>query len=197
VLLQLAYLALSSLFTVIRLLSVSDTDKDIEILALRHQLASLQRQIERPRLSSTDRVFLAALLHHLPKVRLRRLKLIVSPDTLLRWHRDLIRRHHARISRRNRPGRPPTRRSVQVLVLRLARENSSWGYRRIHGELATLGITIAPSTVWEILRRHGIDPAPDRDHTTWAAFLHDQTREPQSDQRWRRVGPWTPGLAMA
>ena len=196
-LLRLAYLALSSLFSVIRLFPVSGTDKDIEILALRHQLAILQRQVQRPRPTRTDRAFLAALLHHLPRVRLGQLQLIVSPDTILRWHRELVRRRHARISRRKRPGRPPTRRSVQVLVLRLARENSSWGYRRIHGELATLGITIAPSTVWEILRRHGIDPAPDRDHTTWAAFLHDQTREPQSDQRWRRVGPRTPGLAMA
>ena len=158
----------------IRLLPMSGTDKDIEILTLRHQLAILQRQIDTPRLTGTDRAFLAALLHRLPKVRLRQWQLIVSHDTILRWHRDLIRRRHARISHRKRPGRPPTRRSVQALVLRLARENSSWGYRRIHGELATLGITVAPSTVWEILRRHRIQPAPDRDHTTWATFLRNQ-----------------------
>jgi putative transposase len=73
-----------------------------------------------------------------------------------------------------RSGRPPTRRSIQALVLRLARENSSWGYRRIHGELAVLGIKVTPSTVWEILRAHGIEPAPERDHQTWAAFLRGQ-----------------------
>jgi len=168
--LRLSYLALSSVFTVIRLLPMSDTDKDIEILTLRHQLAILQRQIDTPRLTGTG-AFLAALLHRLPKVRLRQLQLIVSPDTIMRWHRDLIRRRHAKISRHQRPGRPPTRRSVQALVLRLARENKSWGYRRIHGELAGLGITVAPSTVWEILKRHGIEPTPDRDHTTWPAFL--------------------------
>jgi putative transposase len=176
VLLRLSYLAVSSVFTVIRLLPVSCTEKDVEILALRHQLAILQRQIDTPRLTGTDRVFLAALLHRLPKVRLRQLQLIVSPDTILRWHRDLIRRRHAKISRRKRPGRPPTRRSIQALVLRLARENNSWGYRRIHGELAGLGITVAPSTVWEILKRHGIEPAPDRDHTTWPAFLRSQAQ---------------------
>jgi hypothetical protein len=149
VLLRLSYLAVSSVFTVMRLLPVSGTDKDIEILALRHQLAVLQRQIDQPRLTATDRVFLAALLHRLPRVRLRQLPLIVSPDTIMRWHRDLIRHRHPKRSRRKRPGRPPTRRSIQALVLRLARENTSWGYRRIHGELVGLGITLAPSTVWE------------------------------------------------
>jgi putative transposase len=141
---------------------------------LRHQLTVLRRQIDRPRFTAEDRAFLAALLHRLPRVRLRRLELIVSPDTVMRWHRDLVRRRHARRSRPKRPGRPPTHRAVQALVLRLARENNSWGYRRIHGELAVLGIEVAPSTVWEILHRHGIQPAPDRDHTTWPAFLRTQ-----------------------
>ncbi|MCW2913724.1 MAG: Integrase catalytic region [Actinomycetia bacterium] len=116
--------------------------------------------------------FLAALLQRLPRIRLRRLHLIVSPDTILRWHRDLLRRANASPSQR--PGRPPARRAIQALVLRLARENSGWGYRHIHGELAALDITIAPSTVWEILKRHGIQPAPQRDATTWAAFLRHQ-----------------------
>jgi putative transposase len=108
VLVRLSYLAVSSVFTVIRLLPVSGTDKDIEILTLRHQLAILQHQFDTPRLTGTDRVFLAALLHRLPQVRLRQLQLIVSPDTTLRWHRDLVRRRHANISRHQRPGRPPT-----------------------------------------------------------------------------------------
>jgi transposase len=100
--------------------------------------------------------------------------LIVSPDTLLRWHRDVLRRRHAKASRPKRPGRPRTVRSVRALVLRLAQENSSWGYRRIQGELVALGIKIAASTVWNILKEHGIDPAPERNHTTWPAFLHSQ-----------------------
>lgn len=173
-LLRLPYLAVSSVFALLRLLPISDVDKDIEILTLRHQLAILQRQIDRPRVTAADRAFLAALLHRLPRPTLRQLHLIVSPDTILRWHRDLIRRRHAKASRRKRSGRPPTRRSIQALVLRLARENFGWGYRRIHGELAALGITVAPSTVWEILKQHGIEPAPERDRQTWAAFLRSQ-----------------------
>jgi putative transposase len=86
----------------------------------------------------------------------------VRPETVLRWHRDLIAARHARISRPNRAGRPPTVRSIRVLVLRLARENSSWGYRRIHGELLVLGVKVAASKVWEILTDAGIDPAPER-----------------------------------
>jgi transposase len=140
---------------------MSDTDKDIEILTLRHQLAILQRQIDKPRLTPPDRAYLAALLHQPSRPRLRQLHLIVSPDTVLRWRRDLLRRHHAKQSRPKRPGRPPTVRSIQTLILRLARENTSWGYRRVHGELAGLGIKIAPCTVWEILKTNGIEPAPD------------------------------------
>jgi hypothetical protein len=144
VLLRLPYLAVSSVFAFIRLLPMSDVALDIEILTLRHQLAVLQRQIDRPRITQADRAFLAALLHGLPRPKLRQLHLIVSPDTILRWHRDLMRRRRADASRRKRSGRPPTQRSIQALVLRLARENSSWGYRRIHGELAALGIKVAP-----------------------------------------------------
>ncbi|MGX4694978.1 helix-turn-helix domain-containing protein [Streptomyces sp. JNUCC 63] len=173
-LLRLPYLAVSSVFAFIRLLPMSDVDKDIEILTLRHQLAVLQRQTDRPRVTPADRALLAALLHRLPRARLRQLYLIVSPATILRWHRDLMRRRHADVSWRKRPGRPPTRRSIQALVLRLARENGGWGYRRIHGELAVPGIKVAPSTVWEILRTHGIQPAPERDRQTWAAFLRGQ-----------------------
>ncbi|MGW0633654.1 integrase core domain-containing protein [Streptomyces sp. NPDC002758] len=173
-LVRLPYLAVSGVFAFIRLLPMSAMDKDIEILTLRHQLAVLHRQTDRPRITPADRAFLAALLHRLPRPKLQRLHLIVSPETVLRWHRDLMRRRHADASRRKRPGRPPTRRSIQALVLRLARENSSWGYRRIHGELAILGIKVAPSTVWEILRAHGIEPTPERDRQTWAAFLRDQ-----------------------
>jgi hypothetical protein len=120
VLLRLPYLAVSSVFAFIRLLPMSAADKDIEILTLRHQLAVLQRQIDKPRITPTDRAFLAALLHRLPKPKLRQLHLIVSPETVLRRHRDLMRRRHADASRRRRSSKPPTRRSVQALVLRLA-----------------------------------------------------------------------------
>src|SRR3954453_22628289 len=153
---------------------MSAVDKDVEILALRHQLAVLQLQIDKPRLAPSDRAFLAVLLHRLPRPTLRQLHLIVSPDTVLRWHRDLLRRRHAKASRPKRPGRPPTVRSIKKLVVRLAKENANWGYRRLHGELAALGIKVAPSTVWEILRDTGIDPVPGRDRLTWPAFLHSQ-----------------------
>lgn len=105
---------------------------------------------------------------------LRRIRLLVRPDTVLRWHRDLVAHHHAKISRPKRPGRPPTIRSIRAFVLRLAGENDSWGYRRIHGELLTLGVKVAPSTVWEILHDAGIDPAPQRISISWATLLRSQ-----------------------
>jgi putative transposase len=174
VLLRLPYLALATAFTLMRLIPMSDVDKNVEILMLRHQLAILQRQTDKPRLTPPDRAFLAALLHRLPRPKLHQLHLIVSPDTVLRWHRDLLRRRHAKQSRPKRAGRPPTVRSIQTLVLRLARKNTSWGYRRLHGELAVPGVKVAPSTVWEILKTNGIQPAPQRDHQTWGAFLCSQ-----------------------
>jgi len=102
------------------------------------------------------------------------MRLLVRPDTILRWHRDLVARRHAAVSRPERRGRPRTMRSIRALVLRLARENPSWGYRRMHGELLVLGVKVAPSTVWEMLRQAGVDPAPDRAATTWANFLRSQ-----------------------
>jgi putative transposase len=163
-LLRLTYLAVTNTFTLLRLLPGGDRDKDIEILSLRHQLTVLQRQLDgqRVRFAPVDRAWLAALVHPLPRPTLRRLRLLVQPDTILKWHRDLIPRRHAAMSRPRRRGRPRALRSIRALVLRLARENGSWGYRRVHGELLTLGSTVAPSTVWEILREAGIDPAPDR-----------------------------------
>jgi transposase len=176
VLVRFVYLAVSHAFAALRLSRMTDHEKDVEILALRHQLAVLQRQLgdQRPRLRPEDRALLAALLAPLARATLRRLQLLVSPDTVLRWHRDLAKRRHARASKRCGPGRPRTVASIRRLVLRLATENPSWGYRRIRGELALLAIRIAPSTVWEILKARGIDPAPHRATITWASFIRSQ-----------------------
>jgi transposase len=152
--------------------------KDAEILMLRHQLAVARR--ERPRAHSRltwpDRAWLSLLAGTLPADRLASMRLIVTPGTILRWHRDIVRRRWAWQSRRGRSGRPPVRRNVRSVVLRLARENESWGYWRIHGELAGLGIKVAPSTVWQILKSAGIDPAPRRDGPGWAEFLRSQAQ---------------------
>jgi putative transposase len=146
--------------------------KTAEILTLRHQLAVLQRrQPRRPKLTWADRTLLLTLLGLIPKARRQRLRLLVTPDTILRWHRDIVRRRWAARSRRGKTGRPATRRNIRALVLRLARENPSWGYRRIHGELAGLGVKVAASTAWEILKNAGIDPAPRRTMPTWSQFL--------------------------
>jgi len=101
------------------------------------------------------------------------LRLIVTPDTILRWHRDLLRRRWAQKSR-PKNGRPATHRNIKTLVLRLARQNPAWGHRRIHGELAGLGIAVAASTIWEILKTAGVEPAPRRGSLTWASFLRSQ-----------------------
>ena len=160
-LLRLAYLGVTNVFALLRLLPMSSRDKDAEILALRHQLQVLQRQPgpDRARFTPADRALLAALLRRLPGNVLKRLHLVVHPDTVLRWHRDMLaRRRVACRSRPRRPGRPRTVRSVRALVLRLVRENPGWGYRRVHGELLVPGVKVAASTVWEILQ----EAAPDQ-----------------------------------
>ena len=154
------------------LLARSDRAKDAEILLLRHQVAVLQRQVKAPRLSWADRAVLAALARLLPSAQLRQLRLIISPRTLLRWHASLVRRHW--IYPRRTAGRPRTAPAIRALVLEMARDNAGWGYRRIHGELTGLGYQLAPSTVWQILKDAGIDPAPRRSGQTWRAFLQAQ-----------------------
>ena len=108
----------------------------------------------------------------MPRSQLRQLRLIVSPRTLLRWHADLVRRHWA--YPRRAPGRPRTAPAIRASVLEMARDNPPWGYRRIHGELTGLGHKLAPSTVWQILKDAGIDPAPVRSGQNWRAFLAGQ-----------------------
>nr|WP_241755323.1 integrase core domain-containing protein [Actinomadura sp. RB99] len=175
---RLAYLTAANAFAVLRQLPMTDREKDTEILVLRHQITVLERQLdgEQIRFTVHDRALLAALLHRLRPSVLRRMRLLVRPDTVLRWHRDLIAARHAARSRPNRPGRPPTVRSIRTLVLRLVRENPGWGYRRVHGELLVLGVKVAPSTVWKILKDAGVDPAPERSAVTWASFLRSQAK---------------------
>ncbi|MBC8195357.1 MAG: transposase [Acidimicrobiia bacterium] len=153
-----------------RLAVRSGRSKELEIIVLRHQLAVLRRQLGRPAVNDNDRTLLGAIAAALP--RPRRAGWIVTPDTLLRWHRRRITRHWTQPSRG--PGRPSTATEIRKLVLRLANENPTWGYRRIHGELAGLGHHIASSTVWKILKTTGIDPAPHRSDVTWSQFLHSQ-----------------------
>src|SRR5580692_1458566 len=173
--LRFVFLLTTRLAVWLRLARHEETWKTAEILILRHQLAVLQRrQPRRPRLDWADRALLATLLGVIPKARRHRLRLLVTPDTILRWHRDIVRRRWAARSMRGKTGRPATRRNIRALVLRLTRENPEWGYRRIHGELADLGVRVAASTVWEILKKAGIDPAPRRSGPAWPLFLRSQ-----------------------
>jgi putative transposase len=176
--LKLIFLVVTQAMSVLGLSRRETWWKDAEILMLRHQLTVALREqpMAHTRLTWPDRALLALLAGTLPAERLAGLRLIVTPATIVRWHRDIVRRRWARLSRRARSGRPPVRRTVRSLVLRLARENGSWGYRRIHGELAGLGIKVAPSTVWQILKNAGIDPAPRRDGPGWAEFLRSQAQ---------------------
>ncbi|MCP3934844.1 MAG: helix-turn-helix domain-containing protein [Actinomycetia bacterium] len=154
-----------------RLAVRSGRAKDLEIIVLRHQLTVLQRQIDWPELDDDDRSLLGAVAAAL----LRRLRdgWIVTPDTLLRWHRRRIARHWTQPQRR-RLGRPPTSIQPSRLIVGLAAENPTWGHRHIHGELVGLGHSITSSTVWQILKDNGIDPAPNRSAVTWTAFLRSQ-----------------------
>ena len=174
--LRFAFLLITRVTTWLRLSRREEAWQTAEILIVRHQLAVLQRrQPHRPHLTWADRALLAALLSVIPKARRQGLRLLVTPDTILRWHRDILRRRWATRSKRGRTGRPATRRNIKALVLRLARENPEWGYRRIHGELADLGVKVAASTVWEILKTSGIAPAPlRRTGPTWPQFLRSQ-----------------------
>jgi putative transposase len=142
--------------------------KELEIVVLRHELAVLRRQVARPRLDERDRVFLAAAGRLLG--RASRSSFFVRPDTLLGWHRQLVRRRWTYVGRR-RPGRPALCEETRALVLRLARENPRWGYQRIVGELAGVGVVVSATKVAKILRQAGVPPAGARAQLNWREFL--------------------------
>ncbi len=169
---RLAYLLLTRVLSWLTLLARSEAAKDVEMLVVRHEVDVLRRHNPRPTLKWVDRALLSALSRLLP-VNLRRLRL-VSPRTLLRWHARLVARRWT--YPRRQPGRPATSPTVRALVLRMARENPRWGYRRIQGELVGLGHPIAASTVWTILKKAGLDPAPRRSGPTWRQFLTAQAQ---------------------
>jgi transposase InsO family protein len=171
--LRLLYLLFCQVLRWLALLTRSSAAKDAELLTLRHEVAVLRRQVARPPLDWADRAVLAGLARLLPRPSWR--GLFVRPETLLRWHRDLVRR---RWSYPHRRGRPTVAAAIRALVLRLARENPTWGYRRIHGELCRLGYKsrIGASTVWTILHRAGVDPAPKRSALSWRQFLNAQAK---------------------
>ena len=171
-LLKIIYLLMRWLFGLTVLVFRGDHEKNAELLVLRHENAVLRRHAGRVRYEPADRAWFAALTQFIPRRRWAEV-FPVTPATLLAWHRRLAARKYD-TSKRRRPGRPPTIRSIARLAVRLAEENPLWGYRRIHGELTKLGLIIAPSTVYEILHAAGIDPAPRRNGPTWRQFLHAQ-----------------------
>ena len=164
------YLALCRALELLLLCFQSADAKEIEILVLRHELAVLRRQHPRSRLQPTDRALLAALSRLLPRARWS--VFLVRPETLLRWHRRMIRRRWTYPT--SSAGRPPIRDEVQQLVVGLARENPRWSYQRIHGELLRLGCQVSASSIRRLLRAHGLDPAPRRAPSTWRSFLRQQ-----------------------
>ena len=168
---SLCYLAFRCALRLVLLRPRSTEFKELEIIVLRHQLAVLRRQTRRPQLAPTDRVFLAAASRLLPRSRWR--SFLVTPPTLLRWHRRLVARRWTYTGRR---GRPPIGGEIRALVLRLARDNPRWGYQRIVGELNGLGLAVSATTVKKILREAGLGPAGSRAGPSWRAFLRQQAQ---------------------
>jgi putative transposase len=164
------YLALRRLLELMVLCWRSTDAKEVEILVLRHQLAILRRQYPRPRLQPKDRALLAALSRLLPRPRWS--IFVVTPQTLLRWHRRMVRRRWTYPAQGR--GRPSVPQQVQTLIVRLATENPRWGYQRIRGELLGLGCQVSASSIARVMRANGLQPAPRLASATWRSFLRRQ-----------------------
>ncbi len=169
-LLSLVYFVLRRLLSAMSRSGRSDLEREVELLVLRHQVKVLSRGVRQPPLHSRDRMLLAAASRILPRERWR--AFVVTPRTLLRWHRQLIRRKWTYLGRR--PGRPPLDPETTELIIRLARENPRWGYQRIRGELLKLGIRASATAIRTVLRRLGLGPAPRRSGPSWSEFLRAQ-----------------------
>ena len=170
--LGLCYLVMCRIFGLVRSCRRTALEKDIELMTLRHEVRVLKRQLHgRVRYRTADRAILAALSRSLPRWRWR--CFLVTPDTLLRWHRELSRRKWKRSRALRGPGRPPLADEIVELIIRLGRENRRWGSVRIQGELRGLGVRISASSIRRILRSHGLGPAP-RGGPTWKEFLTAQ-----------------------
>jgi putative transposase len=166
---RMLYLIFVRLTGWMALLARSAASKDAELLVLRQEVAVLRRQHPKPRLDWADRAVIAALARLLP--RPLRMSRLVTPETLLRWHRRLVRR---RWTYPHRAGRPPVNARLALLIEQMALENPGWGYKRIQGELLGLGIRGGASTVRRVLKRLRIPPAPQRARSTWRQFLRTQ-----------------------
>ena len=165
----------------------TEHDKDLQNLVLQHQLRLVQRERPRPpRLTRWEKLPLAVLTAKLagsttgPRTALAQVLLLLKPETVLKWHRELIRRKWT-FRRQQARGRPATPAEVEELILRLARQNAGWGYSRIHGELLKLGYQLGRSTVRDVLKRHRVPPAPSRRRqaSTWRAFLRRHRDQPR------------------
>ena len=154
------------------MLKVDRGDREVELLLLRHELSILRRTVRQPRLKAADRLILAALTRRLPRSAWG--SLLVRPETVLGWHRALVRGKWAAFARRRGPGRPRLSETSRELILRLARENPRWGYMRIRGELLKLGYGISASTIRNLLRRYGMPTSPKRSRLSWREFLRAQ-----------------------
>ena len=169
-LLSLVYFVVRGLPLALAPSARSDLERESELLVLRHQLKVLSRGVRRPPFRRRDRMLLAAASRALPRDRWK--AFIVTPRTLLRWHRELVRRKWT--YRRRGPGRPALDLETVELIIRMAKENSRWGYLRIRGELLKLGVRVSATAIRMVLRRHGLGPAPRRSGPSWGQFLRAQ-----------------------
>jgi putative transposase len=167
---SLLYVAMRRLLQLVAVCFRSQEFRELDVVVLRHELAILRRQVGRPSLRPADRAFLAAASRLVPRQRWS--SFFVTPETLLRWHRQLVARRWT--YPRGRPGRPRVGVELRKLVLRLARENPRWGYQRITGELASLGLSVSATTVRKVLREAGLGPAGKRGGVSWREFIRGQ-----------------------